>query len=170
VAEIIEFDPVDRIMAGALGEPGSRTFVIQAAKDDELLTVVLEKEQVAVLSIRLLQLLTALEAPEVSSPAEMDLEDSGDPLFRARMLRVGFDAARDLVLLELYEQVPEDLEEWEETEDLPGTGWMARLFVDLGQARAMATGGAEAVAAGRSVCRMCWLPMDPEGHLCPALN
>ena len=170
MTEIIEFDPVDRIMAGALGEPGERTFVIQAAKDDELLTVVLEKEQVAALSIRLLQLLTALEAPEGSSPAEGGLEESGDPLFRARMLRVGFDTARDLVLLELYEQVPEDLEEWEESEDLPGSGWMARLFVDLGQARAMATGGADAVVAGRPVCRMCWLPMDPEGHLCPALN
>ncbi|MGH9052589.1 MAG: DUF3090 family protein [Acidimicrobiia bacterium] len=165
---MIEFDPVDRIMAGALGDPGRRTFVIQAAKDDELLTVVLEKEQVAALSIRLLQLLTALEAPEGSSRVEVGLEESEDPLFRARMLRVGFDAARDLVLLELYEQVPEDLEE--EPEDLPGTGWMARLFVDLGQARAMATRGAEAVAAGRPVCRMCWLPMDPEGHLCPALN
>ena len=48
--EIVEFDPVDTIAAGAVGEPGHRSFYIQAVKDGAVLTVLVEKEQVALLS------------------------------------------------------------------------------------------------------------------------
>ena len=46
----IEFDPVDAIGAGAFGEPGARTFVIQARKGAAMLSVLVEKEQVALLA------------------------------------------------------------------------------------------------------------------------
>ena len=48
--EPIEFDPVDAIGAGAFGQPGERTFVIQARKGSAMLSVLVEKEQVALLA------------------------------------------------------------------------------------------------------------------------
>lgn len=176
MTEPIEFDPVDQIVAGALGEPGHRTFLIQAWKQGSPLTVLVEKEQVAALSGRILDLVATLEEQGIvesgrEQPAELI---EAEPLFRARLLRIGFDPGRDLILLELFEQAPDDTveERWEEAEfgELVGSGRRARLFLEPAQARAMASAGAEAVSAGRPTCRMCWLPIDPEGHLCPALN
>ena len=47
---VIELDQVDALGAGAIGNPGERVFYIQADKADARLTVVVEKEQVALLA------------------------------------------------------------------------------------------------------------------------
>ncbi len=39
MGDLIEFDPVDAIGAGAFGRPGQRVFVIQARKGDAVLSV-----------------------------------------------------------------------------------------------------------------------------------
>ena len=49
-AEIIELDDVDGLGAGAVGEPGQRAFYIQARTEHTQLTVLVEKEQVALLA------------------------------------------------------------------------------------------------------------------------
>lgn len=176
----IEFDPVERISAGALGQPGQRRFLIQAGRGDATLTVLVEKEQVAMLSARLVQLLAALEdelpAPdEDPSPSDVPPVQDLPELFRARMLRLGFDPSRDMVVLELFEDVPEgvetasDVDELEDA-DFEDVGHVARLYATRAQMRLVAARGAEAVAAGRPNCRLCQLPMDPEGHDCPSKN
>jgi hypothetical protein len=35
---------------------------------------------------------------------------------------------------------------------------------------ALARHGAQVCAQGRPTCRFCDRPMDPEGHICPAMN
>jgi uncharacterized repeat protein (TIGR03847 family) len=50
MTDLIEFDPVDDIGAGAFGMPGQRTFVIQARKGSAVLSVLVEKEQVQLLA------------------------------------------------------------------------------------------------------------------------
>ena len=111
--EIIEFDPVDSIAAGAVGEPGQRTFFIQATKDGATLTVLVEKGQVAVLSERVRDLLSQVaeehpeEPPEATAPAAApQIAEPAVPLFRANVMGIGFDPDRRLVVLELYEQAP----------------------------------------------------------------
>ena len=47
------FDPPDRFVAGTIGEPGDRTFFLQAREGSRVVSVVLEKVQVAVLAERL---------------------------------------------------------------------------------------------------------------------
>ena len=47
---------------------------------------------------------------------------------------------------------------------------MARIYATRPQVRAMAAKGAEAVAAGRPLCPLCDMPMDPSGHRCPRWN
>ena len=55
------FDPPERFVAGTVGEPGDRTFFLQARDGPRVVSVVLEKVQVAVLAERLGELLAELE-------------------------------------------------------------------------------------------------------------
>ena len=104
----IEFDPVDSIAAGAVGEPGHRAFYIQAEKDGQVLSVLVEKQQVAMLAERVQMLLDQVEgelseaAAQVPVPLAPDAgELRGDPvpLFRAVAIGIGFDASRKLIVL-----------------------------------------------------------------------
>ena len=101
------FDPPDRFVAGTVGEPGQRTFFLQARKASQVVSVVLEKVQVQVLAERLDQLLDELEERGVTEPtSEEDGADTGpldEPLveaFRATTLTLGWDADAGLVLVE----------------------------------------------------------------------
>jgi uncharacterized repeat protein (TIGR03847 family) len=95
------------------------------------------------------------------------------PLFRARLIGLGFDTERELVLIELRER-PEDEEDVEavDPDDLAidDEGYVARIYATRAQVRAMAARGAEAVAGGRPPCPLCEQPMDPSGHRCPRWN
>ena len=166
---MIELDPVDRITAGAVGEPGQRVFYIQGRQDDRLVTILVEKQQVELLSASLVEVLarTGKETGEGPGEEEMSLEDPVIPEWRAGRLSIGYDEARDLVLLEVEELVPE-----EEDEDEAPTGEAGRIrfWATREQALALARHGAAVCAAGRPRCEICGNPMDPEGHVCPALN
>ena len=186
----IEFDPVDSIAAGAVGEPGQRAFYIQAEKDGQVLNVLVEKQQVAVLAQRVQLLLEQMEAqfPDVGesvptplAPEAGELRGDPVPLFRAMAIGIGFDPGRRLVVLELHERAIAGDDEDDEDEDedagdgpaIPGAeeeGYLARLYFTAAQARAMATRGVAAVEAGRPPCPLCGGPLDPSGHICPRLN
>ena len=184
----IEFDPVDTIGAGAVGEPGARAFYIQAEKDGQVLSVLVEKQQVAMLAERVEMLLDQVEVQfpeagtEVPAPLAPDAgELQGDPvpLFRAVAIGIGFDASRQLVVLELHERPLGDDDEDDEQDDDEGDaaaaladeeGYLARLYLTAAQARAMATRGSAAVERGRPPCPLCGGPLDPSGHICPRLN
>lgn len=186
----IEFDPVDSIAAGAVGEPGHRAFYIQAEKDGQVLSVLVEKEQVAILAQRVQMLLDQVEMqfPEAGTAVPTPLApDAGElrgdpvPLFRAVAIGIGFDASRQLVVLELHERPLGDDDEDDEDDDVEdetaaalvgdeGEGYLARLYFTAAQARAMATRGSAAVERGRPPCPLCGGPLDPSGHICPRLN
>jgi len=51
------FRTPDRFVAGTVGQPGNRTFYLQAVHDKRVISVVLEKQQVAVLAERIAALL-----------------------------------------------------------------------------------------------------------------
>ena len=68
------FDPPDRFVAGTVGEPGQRTFFLQARKASQVVSVVLEKVQVQVLAERLDQLLDELEERGVTEAAAEDAQ------------------------------------------------------------------------------------------------
>lgn len=178
---VIELDGVDALGAGAIGHPGERVFYIQADKADARLTVVVEKEQVALLAAEAVAFLdrVAQEFPEelpdavTMHPSAAQVTEPAVPLFRARMIGLGFEPDRRLVLLELRERAAD--EEDDEPVDVPedaseGEGFVARIFATRAQVRAMAARGAEAVAGGRPLCRLCNFPMDPQGHICPRWN
>jgi uncharacterized repeat protein (TIGR03847 family) len=176
---VIELDPVDRITAGAVGSPGERVFYLQGRKADRLVTVLVEKQQVELLSASLVEILarTGKETGEGPGEEEMNLEDPVLPEWRAGRLSIGYDEARDLVLLECEEYVEgseEDEEEEdddEEDEDIEAPEpARIRFWASREQALALARHGAAVAAAGRPRCELCGNPIGPEGHVCPALN
>jgi uncharacterized repeat protein (TIGR03847 family) len=175
---VIELDGVDALGAGAIGEPGQRVFYIQADKSDARLTVVVEKEQVALLAEEAVAFLDriGLEYPEEQAesatlhPSAAQVTEPAVPLFRARMIGLGFEPDRKLVLLELREKAEDDEDAEPVEEALPEEGYVARIFATRAQVRAMAARGAEAVSGGRPLCQLCNFPMDPQGHICPRWN
>jgi len=171
---MIELDGVDALGAGAIGEPGARAFYIQADKRGSRLTVLVEKEQVALLAQEAVAFLDRIadEHPEPPAdaallhPSVAQVTEPAVPLFRARMIGLGFEPDRGLVLIELRERGEED--EAEETDE--DDGYVARIFATRAQVRAMAARGSEAVESGRPTCPLCEFPMDPAGHICPRWN
>ena len=173
MTEFIEFDPVDDIAAGAFGMPGARTFVIQARKGNALLSVLVEKEQVRLLATEATEFLDriAQEDPEEGGggAGNTGAVAEDEPLFRARLIGIGYDPERQLVLIELREEASED----EEDPIVPpdeGEGHVVRFYATRAQIRSMARNGVAAVEAGRPRCPLCDFPMDPDGHICPRWN
>jgi uncharacterized repeat protein (TIGR03847 family) len=159
-----------------------RTFYLQARAGDELVTVVVEKEQVVLLSQSVLELLA--EVPLETGPldeTELALEEPVDPLFHAGRLSIGYDPDGDRFLLEVTEFEPDDEDESEDEgpgllDDDPlaigpeGEPEMIRLWASREQMLALSRHGAEVAERGRPTCRFCGNPIDPEGHVCPATN
>ena len=93
------FDPPDRFVAGTVGQPGQRTFFLQARKAGQVVSVVLEKVQVAALAERLDALLDELESQGVAASlgpvgGGIDSEPLDEPInetFRATTLTLGWD-------------------------------------------------------------------------------
>ena len=173
-AEIIELDDVDGLGAGAVGEPGQRAFYIQARTEQTQLTVLVEKGQVALLAAEAVAFLDKIaddypELPFDIPSTQSVLREPTVPLFRARLIGLGFDPERELVLLELRERAEDDEEEVVEIDE-DDDGYVARIYATRAQVRAMAARGIEAVAGGRPPCPLCEQPMDPSGHRCPRWN
>jgi uncharacterized repeat protein (TIGR03847 family) len=195
----IELETVDSLGAGAVGDPGEREFFLQARTESAQLTVLVEKEQVALLATEAVAFLDRIAEDYPEGPSgvpdpvvpQAGLREPTVPLFRARLIGLGFDPEREMVLIELRERSSEDEEgeaqasppEADPAPELPdaGTaiadptdedeeGYVARIYATRGQVRAMAAKGAEAVAAGRPLCPLCDMPMDPAGHRCPRWN
>jgi uncharacterized repeat protein (TIGR03847 family) len=159
----VELHGPAHVTADYLGEPGQRVFFLQAADAEAEVTLVVEKQQVAALADVLAELLAAIEdrpADEWDVPA-MRLREPFDPRWRVGNIAVGMDERDGTFVIEVTEFVPEDDER---------DGEKVRLWIDRQQARTLAAHASWAVAQGRPACRLCGLPMDPEGHVCPRTN
>jgi uncharacterized repeat protein (TIGR03847 family) len=171
-----ELDPVTRLTADAVGEPGRRTFYLQAAdaRGDQV-TLLVEKEQVRRLAENLQAWLPELAASRPEDPAEaaaaeaseLSLAEPLEPDFRVGQLSLSYDPERDRVLVVATELQVEDEDDdpLEAPEPLE-----VRLYVTRPQLRVLARHGAQVVARGRPPCPLCGNPLDPSGHICPALN
>jgi uncharacterized repeat protein (TIGR03847 family) len=178
----VELDPVDRITTDAIGPPGERVFYIQARHGLDLVTVLVEKQQLQLLSSSILEILARVGKETAQGPGgdEMALEQPVDPLWRAGRLSIGYQEERDLILLEIEELVPEDDDEDEEEgvdegieapgEMVPPTAERVRLWATREQMLSLSRQGAAVCARGRPTCQFCGNPLDPEGHVCPAMN
>lgn len=167
----IEMNPVSRITINAIGEPGHRTFYMQATKGSQMVTLVCEKEQVSALSVALQQLLDDLRTKHPKGAnfmrltMDMDLEEPFTPEFRIGRMGLGYDEESDLIVVVVSELVPEDVD--------PDEASTARFFCSRAQMDALSRHSAEVVSKGRPICALCGKPMDADGNIegfCPRRN
>jgi uncharacterized repeat protein (TIGR03847 family) len=182
------FDPPDRFVAGTVGEPGQRTFFLQARSGVRLTSVALEKQQVAILGERIDELLDELIGaggvagliPAITPVEQVDSGPLEQPIveeFRAGTITLSWDAEDERVVVEVFPVVEvtvpieadeDDLVDLPIDEPEPEEIFIVRMTP--AQARVFATRAASVVSAGRPPCQFCGGPVDPEGHLCPRAN
>jgi len=167
--QTFDLKPVDRITTDAIGEPGKRVFYIQARQGSRLVTIICEKEHVAVLAHQVDQVLLSRAGNDADAVVEpdpvihlgMDLEYPLEPAFRAVQVDLGLDRGSEDLVIIAYEGIDED-------DDLIPS--VARFWATPAQMRAFSIHGHQVVAAGRPICAMCGEPMEPDGHFCPRKN
>jgi uncharacterized repeat protein (TIGR03847 family) len=169
-----DLDPVTRLTAAAVGEPGARTFLLQASSGFDQVTLLVEKEQVRVLAERVIAWLPELAADHPEDPGEVRAAEAADvrlneplePDFRVGQLALTYDRDRDRVVLVATELLVSE----DEPGELPPEAREVRLWVTRPQLRVMARHGAQVVQQGRPPCPLCGNPLEPTGHVCPAQN
>lgn len=176
---VYDFDPPARFVAGTVGPPGMRTFFLQARDERRLVSVSCEKEQLAAVADRLLDLLDDLSGSAGSedtaaayaddAPLDTPIEDE----FRVTTVSLGWDGERQVVLVEASHDEAEDPAQTpEEAFAAPEaeSGQVLRVAMSPAQARAFARRAQAVVSAGRPPCPFCGGPLDPTGHVCPRAN
>lgn len=184
---VLEFDPPERFTAASVGPPGQRTFYLQAASGQQVVTVGCEKEQVAVLGERINDVLDRVAgsaASEEAATAVADADGLTEPVeesFRVSAISLVWTEDRQVLRIDLVDQVdPEELEEVDDeavrevmqaiARENTVEPFILRVVLPAARARAFARRCSAAVAGGRPSCPFCGNPIDPEGHVCPRAN
>ncbi len=175
--QLFLFDPAERFVVGTVGVPGERTFFLQARTGSRLISVSLEKSQVAALADRIQQIIREVRSSEPLTLFErvarddQPLETPIDEEFRVGVIGIAYLADRKLVEIDLQaiadSQSPEEdelLMEISESQDI------LRVCISLGYSESFVKRAMAVVGAGRASCPFCGAPIDPNGHLCPRAN
>ncbi|GAA1893931.1 DUF3090 domain-containing protein [Asanoa iriomotensis] len=191
--QVHAFEPPERFVAGTVGPPGERSFFLQARGGGRVVSVALEKVQVALLAEKLEELLTEaarrfgvdLELPPEEPAAGSDnepLESPVDEEFRVGTLGLAFDVDSATVVIEaiaagegeldVEDAEAEAVEDDDDDDDDEPDDDLDRLRVRLTPqaTREFISRARRVVAAGRPPCPLCGQPLDPRGHLCPRHN
>ena len=115
------YDAPDRFVAGTVGQPGERTFFLQAREGNRMTSVVCEKQQVSVLAEHLDRVLDEVQrrsAGQVDVPPASSMASDTDPLdapineeFRVGTMTIAWDPSIDRIVIELFSNVDVDDEE-----------------------------------------------------------
>ena len=174
---IYRHEVVERFVVGTVGQPGSRTFYLQANSKVGLNTVMLEKGQVIGLIERLAEMIVELRRNnKISKNALPNLKVDNEPLtspfdedFQVGLMSVSYE--QDNFFLRIQEIMPgeQTLIPDESVSDEDGPDLLI-VKLDVQQVQNFIERAKKVVAAGRPDCVFCSLPIDPEGHLCPRAN
>lgn len=175
------FDEISRFTVGTIGEPGNRSFWLQLRSGNVVVSMAVEKSQVALLGERMSEMLKEIRLahPEIARPK---LVEDSQPLeapiigeFRIGAIALFFDESRERVLLDLRE-VANNFDSADEIDlfeiDSPALDeiQVVRALLSLDQVLAFADRAANLVRAGRPPCPFCGNPVDPLGHICARAN
>jgi uncharacterized repeat protein (TIGR03847 family) len=179
------FDLPDRFATGTIGQPGNRAFFLQARDGRRVVSVALDKAQVAVLAERLGRLLVELDrrgiVEDPAAPVELDERPLDEPIneaFRATTLTLGWDGDAEKILIEARAPGEDDEEEAEseaealvdiDDDDDDGPDLM-RVRLSADAARSFVERAFRVIRAGRPPCPLCGNPLDATGHICPRKN
>ena len=190
------YDSPDRFVAGTVGQPGERTFFLQAREGNRITSVVVEKQQVSVLAEHLDKVLDEVlrrSGPAAQVPPAHSKPNDTDPLdapiteeFRVGTMTIAWDAEIHKIVIELFSNVDSDVTDEEDEDDDLGLSAAAAAALEgndevnadevfvvkitPGYARDFVARAQALVAAGRPPCPLCDEPLDPEGHICVRTN
>jgi uncharacterized repeat protein (TIGR03847 family) len=157
---------VENLRADAVGEPGKRTFRLRIVGGSGSATLWLEKEQLQAVGLAADQLLAQLRAKRTGTnePAAPSSESGDFPQtpvyeFRVGQLGIGYDEARDMVILLIHDRAAEA--------DGPAT---LVCRAGRGRMRTLSSEITATVSAGRPRCPLCGQPMTGGPHACPGAN
>lgn len=172
--QVFDFPEPERFVVGTVGMPGERTFFLQARSGNRIVSVVLEKLQVAALADRLEQILSVIEGTSSAFPHDVDDRPLELPIFeefRVGTLALGWDDDAQKLVIEAYATSDDESDEVPDIGDDDDEGvdtLRVRLTVDQG--RAFILRARTMVNSGRPPCPFCGQPLDPTGHICPRAN
>ncbi|MFC1959221.1 DUF3090 family protein [Chloroflexota bacterium] len=116
MAEEWELNPVDFLTVGTVGPRGKRVFYIQGAKDDELVSLIVEKMQVNALAEAIDDLFVEIGQQHSDLTEEtidleafnFELRDPIQPEFRVAQIGLGYDEASDMVIIVTQELLTDE--------------------------------------------------------------
>lgn len=187
------YDAPDRFVSGTVGNPGERTFFLQARQGSRLTSVTCEKQQVSVLAEhvdRVLAEIGRLSGGLVPVPPQRQAAYDNEPLdapiteeFRVGTMTIAWDPTDARIVIEMYSVSDEELDidldetvgEAEAAEALAKAeaeraGEVMIVRIAPAAARDFVARSMALVAAGRPACPFCQQPIDPDGHICPRAN
>jgi len=157
---------VDRFTAGTVGPAGQRVFYLQAVVGTEVVTLRLEKQQVAAMAQYLAELLSDLPPPdETDLPRDLDLVEPVQEAWIVGQIAVVFDEGRDRMVVRV-----EEIEVLDEDDEPVSGGGSASFALTRAQVQAFVVHAARLVTSGRPTCPLCGRPIDPDGHTCLKTN
>ncbi|MEZ4667627.1 MAG: DUF3090 family protein [Anaerolineae bacterium] len=151
----IELNPVDFITVGTIGPKGQRIFHLQGGQGNQLVSLIIEKEQAWALSEAIRELLEDLDKrnPDVGSElsvdlssVDMELREPIEPVFRVAQMGLGYDEDRNQVVL-VAQELMVSAEEEESVEVDPG---VVKLWCSRKQMRLLSEYTLEVVKSGRA--------------------
>jgi uncharacterized repeat protein (TIGR03847 family) len=157
--------------ADYVGEPGRRTFFLQARDARATHTYLVEKQQVSALADKLRELLMLVDQSDTvgaTVPARdpaLAIDEPVDAEWRVGTIGLAYEEESDRVMVFV-----QPLEQ-EEADDAPAEDeFSVRFVLRRDQVRSFVLHAVAIVDEGRPLCQLCGLPMDPGGHACPASN
>ncbi len=183
---IVDFDLPDRFATGTIGKPGDRTFFLQAIQGSRVVSVMLEKEQVAVLADRVLAMvdeverrgLAAMDAGPAGIPDERPLQQPLHEEFRVGTLVIAWDEDIDRLIVEARSMTfdagagesarreDDELDEEDIPDDAPIGPDVLRVRLTPFMAQQFARRANSVVAGGKPVCPFCGQVLQRTGHFC----
>jgi uncharacterized repeat protein (TIGR03847 family) len=165
--EVIDLDPAEQITVDAVGELEDYTFVLQGSAGRQLVSLVLEREQVLALALAGSELLEILdqeygrELDQLQIPVSenMSLQAPVEPLFQIAQFQLGYDAERDYLVI-IAVELPSSIE----SDGLELA--VVRFWLSREQMVALIRRIETVIANAPPLCPACGEPMDPLGHRC----
>lgn len=190
MAQVVHrYDTPDRFVAGTVGQPGERTFFLQAREGNRVNSVAVEKQQVTVLAEHLERVLEEIlrrTSGEVEVPPAVERATDNSPLdapisedFRVGTITIAWDPSAARLVIELFSNVDQTEEEPDQPETPAGedegddeveADECVVVKISPSYARDFIARAQALVAAGRPACPFCMQPMEADGHICPRSN
>ncbi len=157
------------IEALTFGEPGQRTFRLDATAGAAACSIWMEKEQLLQLGVYLRDMVGRLSQEERDKTSDLREESwSGAELnidFKAGQMLLSYDQDSNAFYLQAFERESDDPEA--RPDDAAAEIESVGFWITTARAGSLGEEALAICAAGRPTCFLCGQPISPDGHACP---